>query len=151
MKTHTVEILITVAQDAASELYEGEPKFTGEYVLRALDANGAVLHEAHEVVADLSMTTSDCARLLTLQAALKRLHGKLTDGKPWYALRVMQSSKNVDGWLDKGWKRNAETVKTLAGAVDALLKPFICREFVKLSREELDECIATGEGVMLSA
>ncbi len=27
MKTHTVEILITVAQDAASKLYEGEPKF----------------------------------------------------------------------------------------------------------------------------
>ncbi len=98
----------------------------------------------------MNVTTSDCARLLTLQAALKRLHGKLNDGKAGYALRVVQSSKNVDGWLDKGWKRNVETVKTLAGAVDTLLKPFVRREFVRLSREELDEYIATGEGVMLS-
>ena len=151
MKTHTVEILITVAQDAASKLYDVEPKFTGQYVLRALNANGAVLHEARVNVNDLDVTTSDCARLLTLQAALKRLHGKLTDGKGWYALRVVQSSKNVDGWLDKGWKRNAETVKACADAVDTLLKPFARREFIKLSREELDERIATGEGVMLSA
>ena len=151
MKTHTVEILITVAQDAQSKLYEGEPKFTGEYVLRALDADGAMLHEAHQVVSDLNVTTSDCARLLTLQVALKRLHGKLHEDKAWYALRVVQSSKNVDGWLDKNWKRNAETVKACAGAVDTLLKPFARCEFVKLSREELDEYIATGEGVMLTA
>ena len=150
MKTHTVEILITVAQDTASKLYDGEPKFTGEYVLRALDADGTLLHEARVNVTDLDVTTSDCARLVTLQAALKRLHGKLHGGKAWYGLRVVQSSKNVDGWLDKGWKRNAETVKTFAGAVDTLLKPFACREFVKLSREELDECIAIGEGVMLT-
>ena len=151
MKTHTVEILITVAQDAASKLYEGEPKFTGEYVLRALDTDGTVLHEAHVTVTDLDVTTSDWARLLTLQAALKRLHGKLTDGKAWYALRVVQSSKNVDGWLDKNWKRNAETVKACAGVVDTLLKPFARCEFIKLSHEELDERIATGQGVMLSA
>ena len=151
MKTHTVEILVTVAQDAASKLYEGEPKFTGEYVLRALDANGTLLHEAREVTTDLDVTTSDCARLLTLQAALKRLHGKLHEGKAWYALRVLQSSKNVDGWLDKNWKRNAETVKACASVVDTLLKPFARCEFIKLSREELDERIATGEGVMLTA
>ncbi len=150
MKTHTVEILITVAQDAASKLYNGEVEFTGEYVLRALDTDGAMVHEAREVVDDLNVNTSDCARLLTLQAALERLHNKLHDGKAWYALRVVQSSKNVDGWLDKGWKRNVETVKMLAGAVDTLLKPFARREFVKLSREELDEYITTGEGVMLS-
>jgi len=151
MKTHTVEILITVAQDAQSKLYEGEPKFTGEYVLRALDANGTLLHEVRVTVNDLDVTTSDCARLLTLQTALKRLHSKLADGKAWYALRVLQSSKNVDGWLDKNWKRNAETVKACASVVDTLLKPFAHCEFIKLSREELDERIATGEGVMLSA
>jgi len=151
MKTHTVEILITVVQDNASKLYEGEPKFTGEYVLHALDANGTLLHEVRVTVNDLDVTTSDCARLLTLQTALKRLHSKLADGKAWYALRVLQSSKNVDGWLDKGWKRNAETVKACAGAVDTLLKPFARCEFIKVSREELDERIATGEGVMLSA
>jgi len=151
MKTHTVEILITVAQDAASKLYDGEPKFTGEYVLRALNADGAMLHEAHVAVNDLDVTTSDCARLLTLQAALERLHSKLHDRKAWYALRVLQSSKNVDGWLDKNWKRNAETVKVCASVVDMLLKPFARCEFIKLSREELDERIATGEGVMLSA
>jgi len=151
MKTHTVEILITVAQDTTSKLYEGEPKFTGEYVLRALDTQGVVLHEAHVTVTDLDVTTSDCARLVTLQTALKRLHGKLHEGKAWYALRVVQSSKNVDGWLDKNWKRNAETVKVCASAVDMLLKPFARCEFIKLSREELDERIATGEGVMLSA
>ncbi len=50
MKTHTVEILITVAQDAASKLYNGEAEFTGEYVLRALDPDGGMLHEAREVV-----------------------------------------------------------------------------------------------------
>jgi|GEM_PF-857035 len=150
MKTHTVEILITVAQDAASKLYDGEPKFTGEYVLRALDTDGTVLHEARVTVNDLDVTTSDCARLITLQTALKRLHGKLADGKAWYALRVVQSSKNVDGWLDKGWKRNAETVKACADVVDALLKPFARREFIKLSREELDARIAAGEGVMLT-
>jgi len=151
MKTHIVEILITVAQDATSKLYEGEPKFTGEYVLRALDAQGVVLHEAHVTVTDLDVTTSDCARLVTLQTALKRLHSKLADGKAWYALRVLQSSKNVDGWLDKNWKRNAETVKACASVVDTLLKPFAHCEFIKLSREELDERIATGEGVMLTA
>ena len=40
MKTQMVEILITVAQDAESKLYDGEPKFSGEYIFRALDANG---------------------------------------------------------------------------------------------------------------
>ena len=144
MKTHTVEILITIAQGS-------EAAFTGDYVLRALNSDGAVLHEARELVSNLNVTTSDCARLLTLQAALERLLGKLNKGKAWYALRVVQSSKNVDGWLDKGWKRNAETVKAYAGVADTLLKPFTRREFVKLSREELDEYIATGEGMMLSA
>ncbi len=39
----------------------------------------------------------------------------------------------------------------VGGPVDTLLKPFARCEFIKLSREELDERIATGEGVMLSA
>lgn len=147
MNTHSVEILVTVAQDADSKLYDGEPKFTGEYVLRALDTNGAVLQEARETVADLDVTTSDYARLCTLQTALKRLHSKLHGGKAWYALQVVQSSKNVDGWLARGWKRNAEMVKELAGAVDTLLVPFSRREFVKLPRAELEVALVGREAM----
>ena len=66
-------------------------------------------------------------------------------------LRVIQSSKNVDGWLDKGWKRNTERVRELASAVDVLLKPFPRREFIKLSREALDAALKTGKGVMIPA
>jgi hypothetical protein len=151
MKTQLVEVLITVTQDAEGKLYDGEPKFTGGYVLRALDANGAVLHEVRGEVDNLEVATSDYARLLTLHAVLERLHGKLRDSKASYALCVLQSSKNVDGWLARGWKRNAETVKELAGAVDALLKPFARRDFIKLSREALEAQLQTRKEVMLSA
>jgi hypothetical protein len=151
MKTHTVEVLIAVTQDAASKLYDGEPKFTGEYVLRAFAADGTVLHEVAQVVPELNVTTSDYARLVTLQAVLERLHAKLCGQKAWYALRVVQSSKNVDGWLDKGWKRNAAEVKALAGAADVLLKPFPRIEWVQLPRTELDARMKSGKGVMLPA
>ena len=144
MKTQTVEILVHVSQTE-------ESVFSGEYILRALDADGTLLHEAHVTLPDLDAATSDYARLLTLTMALGRLHGKLGDGPAWYALRVIQSSKNVDGWLDKGWKRNAERVRELAGAVDVLLRPFPRREFIKLSREELDAALKTGKGVMIPA
>jgi len=149
MKTHTVEVLITVAQDG-SKVYDGEPKFKGEYVLRAFATDGALLHEVTGVVADLSVTTSDYARLVTLQAALERLHAKLCGQKAWYALRVAQSSKNVGGWLGKGWKRNAAEVKALAGATDVLLKPFPHIEWVQLPRTELDARMKSGRGVMLT-
>ncbi len=151
MKTHTVEVLINVTQDAQSKLYDGEAQFTGEYVLRALDADGALLHEAREIITDLAVTTSDYARLLTLQAALKRLYDKLCDGKAWYALRIVQSSKNVDGWLARGWKRNAEMVKDMANTVDALLEPFVQREFVQLGRAELNARLRIREEVRLTA
>lgn len=133
MKTQTVEVLITVAQDG-SKVYDGEPKFTGEYVLRAFAADGTVLHKVVEVVPELNVTTSDYARLVTLQVALERLHAKLCGQKAWYALHIVQSSKNVDGWLGKGWKRNAPEVKALAGAADVLLKPFSRIEWVQLPR-----------------
>jgi hypothetical protein len=28
-----------------------------------------------------------------------------------YALRVVQASNSVDGWLSRGWKRNTDLVK----------------------------------------
>lgn len=130
MKTHTVELFINVTQDDAS--------FTGEYTLRALSAEGVLLHEAQAILPNLTVTTSDYARLLTLQAALERLHTKLCGGKAMYALRVIQSSKNIDGWLAQGWKRNAEQVRTLAGSVDALLTAFPRKSFVHVPRAELD-------------
>ncbi len=151
MQTHTVEILITVKQNANNKLYEGEPKFTGEYVLRALAADGAMMHEARETVADLDVTTSDYARLLTFTVALERLRRKLHGGQVGYALRIVQSSKNLDGWLARGWKRNVPLVKELAGTVDMLLTPFPERSFIQLSRAELDERMANGKEVMLPA
>ena len=150
MKTQMVEILITVAQDAESKLYDGDPKFSGEYILRALDADGVLLSKSHVTLTDLAVTTSDYARLVTLQAALQRLHVKLCGGMAPYTLRVVQSSKNVDGWLARGWKRNAGTVKELAGTVDTLLKPFPRREFIQLPRTELDARLSEREGVMPS-
>ena len=148
MKTQTVEILITVAQDAESKLYDGDPKFSGEYILRALDADGLLLSESHVTLTDLAVTTSDYARLVTLQAVLERLHVKLCGGMASYTLRVIQSSKNVDGWLAHGWKRNAERVRELAGAIDTVLKPFPHREFMHLSRVALDARLSEREGVM---
>jgi hypothetical protein len=62
--------------------------------MRALNAAGAVLHEARLTVRDLDVPTSDYARLLTLRAALERLY-----------------SKNIDGWPSRGWKRNTDLVK----------------------------------------
>jgi hypothetical protein len=145
MKTHLVEVLISVAEDRSGLT------FTGDYVLRAFAADGALLHEATATVSALRVSTSDYARLLTLTHALNRLHGKLCGGRAWYALRVVQSSKNVDGWLARDWKRKAAQVKTLAGRVDILLAPFLRREFVKLPREALDARMKVGEGVMLPA
>ncbi len=145
MQTQTVEVYINVAQDAESKLYDGEPKFTGAYLLRALDANGAVLHEAQVTLETLDVPTSDYARLLVLAAALERLHTKLRGDQAGYALRVVQSSNNVDGWLSRGWKRNTDKVKELAGAVDNLLKPFQRREFVKLPRAELEAAMGEKE------
>lgn len=147
MKTHLVEVLISVGQDG-SDTESGEAMFTGEYVLRAFAVDGTLLHEAVGVALGLDTPTSDYARLLTLTIALERLHSKLCGGKAWYTLRVVQSSKNVDGWLARGWKRKAEQVKEFAGEVDRLLVPFSHREFIKLSREELNARMSTGEGVM---
>ncbi len=53
----------------------------------------------------------------------------------------MRSSKNADGWLAHGWKRNAADVKALAGAVDGLLKVFPQAEWVQIPRLELDACL----------
>src|SRR5690349_7389049 len=118
MKTNLVEVLISVNQD-----YSGLT-FTGTYMLRAFAGDGSLLHEASATVPELCVSTSDYARLLTLAAALQRLCDQLCGGKAWYALRVVQSSKNVDGWLAHGWKRKAAQVKELAGTVDRLLTPF---------------------------
>jgi len=148
MRTHTVEILITVTQ--TEDKLSDEPQFIGEYVLRAFDADGTLIREAREQI-PLEIATSDCARLVTLAAALKRLHGKLEGDSAWYTLRIVQSSKNVDGWLSKGWKRNVESVRKLTAIVDVLLKLFPQCEFVQVSRAELDAQIATGKVVMTTA
>ena len=145
MQTQTVEVYINVAQDAESKLYDGEPKFTGEVVLRALAADGAMLHEAQMILPNLDVTTSDYARLVVLVAVLERLHTKLHGDQAGYALRVMQSSNNVEGWLARGFKRNSDKVKELAGAVDSLLKLFPRREFVKLPRAELEAAMRAKE------
>ena len=67
MKTQTVEILITVAQDAESKLYDGDPKFSGEYILRALDADGVLLSESHVTLTDLAIPPHNltCSRSST--------------------------------------------------------------------------------------
>lgn len=133
MKTHTVELFINVTQAGNT--------FTGEYALRALSAEGVLLYEAQAALPDLVVTTSDYARLLTLQSALERLHIKLCGGKAVYALHMIQSSKNINGWLARGWKRNAEQVRTLAGAVDTLLTAFPRKSFTHVPRAELDALI----------
>ncbi|MCC6189945.1 MAG: hypothetical protein IT318_12995 [Anaerolineales bacterium] len=146
MQAYTVEILVNVTQDEESRLYGGAPKFTGEYVLRALDIRGDVLREARITLVDLGVTTSDYARLRTLHIALDRLYDKLCGARAGYALRVVQSSKNVDGWLARGWKRNIAQVKEMTGDVDTLLTPFPRREFVRLSRAELEAAMSQSKG-----
>ena len=51
MKTQMVEILIHISQAE-------EGVFSGEYILRALDADGTLLHEAHVMLTDLDATTA---------------------------------------------------------------------------------------------
>ena len=45
MQTRTVEVLINVTQDEDSKIDDGKPEFSGEYVLRALNAAGSVLRK----------------------------------------------------------------------------------------------------------
>jgi hypothetical protein len=93
MQTHTVEVWVQVRSvpDGAG--------FVGTYQLRAFTVDGCLLREVTHVLADLAVSTSDYARLLTLEAALTRLHLKL---RAAYALQLVQSSHNFVR-VERGW------------------------------------------------
>ncbi|MEP7287893.1 MAG: hypothetical protein ABI947_19250 [Chloroflexota bacterium] len=109
----------------------------GIFGLRALDATGAVLYQKRVEVAHLDTTTADYAKLQVLITALDTLKGRLKGSEAVYTLRVVQSSKNVEGWLGKQFKRNMPQVKALGSTADELLKAFPSVEWVKMPRAQI--------------
>jgi hypothetical protein len=128
---HTVEIIV----DASDPVELG--KFTGQFGLRALNSTGTLLYDLRgEIVADVH--TSDGARMHTLAGALERLTTRLKSECATYHIRIYQCSKNIDGWMARGWKRNVPEVQRLTTALDELLVRFPKVEWVKESRTSVN-------------
>ena len=88
-------------------------------------------------VSRIDENTVDYARLVILIQALECLKQNLKGDSAGYALRVVQMSKNIEGWMHHGWKRNAPRVQQLTSAVDNLLKHFPVTEWVKMPRPQI--------------
>jgi hypothetical protein len=113
----------------------GEDGMHGTLGLRALDGNGKVLYETREALLFPDIAVPDYAKL--------RLKDRLRGGESAaYTLRIVQSSKLVEGWLSHGWKRNAETAAQLAGAADVLLRAFPQQEWVKMPKAQVTALLA---------
>lgn len=127
---HTVELIID-AGDRPNDL-----AFEGVYGLRALDEMGDLLYDA-TASSTADVHTSDAARMQMLILALERLTARLkTDHAP-YRLRIFQSSKNVEGWCIKGWRRNVPEVQRVTAKIDALLKRFPNVAWIKMPRAQV--------------
>jgi len=128
-KPATVEIIIDAALDTDT--------MVGTFGLRALDDKGGVLYQKRVPVSPINENTADYARLVILIQALACLKQNLKSDSAGYALRVVQTSKNIEGWLHHGWKRNASRVQELTSTVDDLLKHFPVTEWVKMPRPQI--------------
>lgn len=127
---HTVELVVDAGENTDA------PMFEGVYGLRALGSKGEPLYDAiASGTADVH--TSDAARMLMLITALERLTAHLKTDRAPYRLRVIQPSKNVEGWLVRGWKRNVPEVQRLTARIDALLQRFPDMGWVKMPRAQV--------------
>ena len=106
------------------------------YGLRALDGKGERLYDAL-TSSKAAVHTSDGARMQMLITALERLTARLKTEGADYRLKVFQSSKNVEGWLAHGWKRNVPEVQRLTARIDVLLQRFPDVIWVKLPRAQV--------------
>ncbi|MCC6976434.1 MAG: DNA-processing protein DprA [Anaerolineae bacterium] len=127
---HTVEVVVDASDSAHEETFEGV------YGLRALDGKGTLLYDALNA-GKAAVHTSDGARMQMLITALERLTARLKMEGAEYRLKVFQSSKNVEGWLVHGWKRNVPEVQRLTARIDTLLQRFPDVVWVKLPRAQV--------------
>jgi hypothetical protein len=127
---HTVELVIDVTD------CDDPHHFEGILGLRALDDQGQPLYDAQQIL-QVEANTSDGARMQTIIAGLERLTTRLkTDTAP-YRLHIYQTSKNVDGWLAHGWKRNVPEVQRLTHRIDTLLRAFPETDWLKTPRPQV--------------
>jgi hypothetical protein len=129
-RPHTIELMVDVSACAESD------QFAGVIGLRALDGQGHTLYDTQQHI-KTEATTLDGAWMQALIAGLERLTTRLKSDTAPYRLRVYQTSKNVDGWVWHGWKRNAPEVQRLAGRIDTLLHAFPDSDWIKEPRPQL--------------
>lgn len=89
--------------------------------------------------------TGDNAKLIAVVKALKVLQAKLPKGKKAaYSVHIIQSSNNVDGWLNGTMERKAETVVLLNDYISRLSTCFREIHFLKRSTGVIKNLIAEG-------
>jgi hypothetical protein len=132
---HTIELIIDAVEC-------DEPHhFEGIYGLRALDDQGHTLYDAQQVL-QIKVNTSDGARMETIIAGLERLTARLKAETAPYHLRIHQSSKNIDGWLAHGWKRNVPEVQRITHRIDMLLRAFPETVWIKEPHPQVQSCLS---------
>jgi hypothetical protein len=130
----TVELVVSVTPQ--------EDGMHGVLGLRALDGKGAVLYQVRDEIALPDVQQPDYAKLRLILCGLERLRTRLGDSGADYTLHIVQSSKHIEGWMQHGWKRNADAVIQLTGAADALLSAFPTREWVKMPKAQVTSLLS---------
>lgn len=144
----TVELIVdstgpqTLA-DFARRYFDNQQtmEYEATYVLRAIDNTGEIKHVVAETLKTPQAYTSDMARLVAILSALDRLKDKL-QGKPaHYKLIIRQSSRNIDGWMTLGWKRNTPTVVKLTMDVENALEQFPDTDWIRELKSDIENWI----------
>jgi hypothetical protein len=138
---HCVELIIDTEQVRDRDAGSNFATFESVCGLRALDSDGAPLLEKRLAVT-AQTGSSDCAKLQAIKHCLTLLKMRAKDQAIDYELRVLQSSKNVDGWLARGWKRNSPPIAEVTSDIDTLLKHFPQVDSIKLPREKVQELLS---------
>ncbi len=120
-----------------------EDAHQGNYGFRALDGAGHLLYQKQAALPTIPATSADDAKMRLLAHALEHLNGRVKGNQAAYTLRIVQSSRNVEGWLSRGWKRNAASVVQMASALDSLLKRFPQVEWVKQPRTQVTAALGS--------
>ena len=136
----TVELIVDTQDSTQSDA--AAKHFHCTYGLRALDTAGGVVHQKRYQL-EISETSNDFAKLQALTVALRLLQTNLGGAQARYGLKVVQSSRNIEGWLAKGYKRNTLQVNTLCGTLDELLRVFPQTAWHKVSRDEVASLLAS--------
>jgi hypothetical protein len=121
---HTIELIIDVTE------CDHPQRFEGIFGLRALGETGQLLYDTQHII-QMEANTSDGARMQTIIAGLERLVSRLKTDSATYRLSIHQTSKNIDGWLAHGWKRNVPEVQRLTHRIDTLLHAFPETQWIK--------------------